>query len=522
MKNYVILILLAVFMAFATGQSFYLLFREHSASSKDLIAISRLKIKFQKEIAPITVIDFFSIYANSFQKKLIDPDEIIQGSFKSKSNFYSSKKACGKEIKFGINSHAGEKAWIWEQFRCGRLGQLPQSFFSSVPYLHPSGHSYAWLALNLGTNKFTSVKWGRKYVNTFHILELSHLKSIIGKLPGVFSILEKLTKEDLYGIKMGYGTVLTQDYLIARLNYPDIFSILEYRIYLRTDLDKFLKNTAYRISLVEDGSRCFYKDGQICWNYSVGHILKEANKHNWVIFIGLIAIIIVVVRILILKIKNQRIDEKRKRMALQVLTHEFRTPVASLMLNIESLSQNMCHLDEDMQEVILRISAEIYRLRRLTEKSKNYLQLNQGKKIIATNIEKIMSVNDFMDDFLATYFDQYGDDLVYHQLSSDMELSTDPFWFRICLKNIIENAFFHGDPPVKISLKKMPKNILEINISDQGHCQFDDLDKMASEFVKGGSSSGTGLGLNIVVTVFKELGGQVEFSTGPTQFKLLL
>jgi signal transduction histidine kinase len=221
------------------------------------------------------------------------------------------------------------------------------------------------------------------------------------------------------------------------------------------------------------------------------------------------------------KIRQQRHEDERRRLALQVLTHEFRTPVTSLLLEAEALGNKIGDLDEDVQESFLRMSSEIYRLQRLTETSRNYLQADKKKSLIQLNIEKIESLNDWLEDFLSYYTDERPDEVKLHLLDQDQSLEFDPYWLQICLKNLVENGLAHGRPPVRVSVRSFGQKI-EIEVKDEGECQFEDFKEITSEFVKGTSSSGTGLGLNIVEKVMREMNGALKFDIHPTRFTLVL
>ena len=99
-----------------------------------------------------------------------------------------------------------------------------------------------------------------------------------------------------------------------------------------------------------------------------------------------------------------------------------------------------------------------------------------------------------------------------------ISIHTDIHWISICVRNLIENALSHGIPPICLKLSKIGNNSLQIDISDQGICKFKNLSEMTAAFAKGNKSKGTGLGLNIVSLVIKEIGGKLSFKNNPTTF----
>ena len=91
---------------------------------------------------------------------------------------------------------------------------------------------------------------------------------------------------------------------------------------------------------------------------------------------------------------------------------------------------------------------------------------------------------------------------------------------QIHQSNLLNNAFDHGISPVVVRLKKEDGKI-NIQVSDQGDCQFENLDDITEEFAKGNKSRGTGLGLNIVRKVVEGLKGSLRFEKGPTRFSII-
>lgn len=521
MKEYVLLILIAIATAFGTGYYALMIKGSYTSTPQDVEVINELKRNFQAEVSPIAIVNFSSLFNSNEHMQLLDPVYLMPSPGSDREVRYSSQEDCFRNLTTLMTRSDFEKVWLWEEFRCGRRRRLPQQFFKQAPYIHPSGKTYALLAFEMETETFRQREWVVQHLPYFHVLEYRYLSERFSDLGGVFNFLVGLDRLALRDVVNGQNTILTEDYLLARLNYPAVFSVLEYRFYARDDLETFLEGTQFNLQPYRPGKMCFYRDGPLCWDYDVQHVFQLANKPTVAIFLALLFIVVLMVRMILVKIRQTRLEDARMRMALQVLTHEFRTPVTSLLLEAETLNRHLPKLDEELQDTVLRMSSEIYRLQRLTEASSNYLRAAKDKKLIQLNREKIVSLNEFVEDFLGSYHEHLDHRLFFHPLKEDQSLYADPYWLTICLKNLVENALNHGAPPVTVDLSRVGEFIL-IEVKDEGVCQFDDLKEITAEFVKGNQSSGSGLGLNIVARVVREMGGELDFQIRPTRFTIRL
>jgi signal transduction histidine kinase len=512
-----------VTMAFATGYVALFLQSGQTATSGDIVEINQLKVQFQKSVDPELIINFKSLYYSSEQFKLLDPSQAMAQTILQNQprDLFSSNKKCFKNLPKLLNQGPYEKVWLWEEFRCGIRSFLPRSFFRKAPFLHPSGQSYAFLAYKLAKSGHGRKSWVWSHLPFFHAIELSTLRRELGDLREIFSVLSRLDENALSQLAAGKGTILTKNYLLARITYPEAFSILEYRVYGRSRLDGFLHDGPFNLSNFTQGKPCFYRDGDLCWQYNIRHIFQLANTSSIVLFFGLIIIVAGVVRLLLTKIRNQRLEDEKRRLALRVLTHEFRTPITSMLLLVDRLGRRYEQFDEEEEDIYLRMSSEVHRLKRLTETSRHYLKANQSEKLLDLKIDKIQSLNGLLLGMMEPFIEEYQEKVSFNPLNQDRPVCLDTYWLGICFKNIMENAATHGEFPIIVTLYEKDQ-ITHLEIKDHGDCQFSGLNEMCSEFVKGNKSSGTGLGMNIVKKVCQEMGIGLSLELSPTRITLSL
>ncbi len=515
MRLYITLILTAVFLAFLAGYYGLSWRGNNEATPSDIIRIIQTKSIFQQSSEPSAYLNISRLFDNTEFIELIRPtSNVTQKELKKARQKYASNEDCFSNVLTLINSLKESKVLRWEEFRCGVKKGIPTKFFIRPPYLHPSGVSYAYLALVLNQAPFNSKEWVYNHLNYFHVSELKEVREYIGALPVEFSILADFDSMGLAALSNGKDYFMTNSYFLARISNPISPFTLEYGLYPKEELEKFLKKEPFELTNYIKGHDCFYRDGPYCWRYNTRYLLKHSDKVNLFFAILCLGLVIFLSWLLYYKIKQQKIEDENKRFALRVLAHEFRTPISSMLLQIDRVQKVFSELNHDLQETFLRLSNDVYRLQRLTEASRNYLQ-TQNKK--AQKIQAFLICNS-VNDFLQNIVEGFEDEIEVEYLKEDSSFPMDCYWVSLVLRNLIENACFHGKPPVRVKVEKTKKNLITFIVEDAGVCSFSKFNEMSQEFVKGEASEGSGLGMNIVKNALKKINGTIDFKKNPTRF----
>ena len=512
MRPYILLIFTALVLAFFSGRYIIKFQGPMTASSSDIIEINKIKHKFQKAVIPYAIVNFTSLYHSKDKMQLMSPHFDLRSY---KDTIIRTVDDCNDNTSMmSLNS----KEYVWYQIKCNKRFKLPSWFIERPPFVDDKGTSYAFHVHELlrRSDYQALEKWVMDNIEYFHIKELSALQDTYGPLGGIYGILAGLEEKSLTSLLNRQGTILTNKFLLARIKYPSDFPILEYRFYLREELENFLKQTPYGISSRVNKQSCLFLDGPICWHYSARHLFNMVSTNTIVSFLGVIFIFMLIMWLLFSKIKQDKLEDMKRKMALQVLSHEFRTPVASLLLIVEKLSKKSQDFDEHTQEDFLRLSSEVYRLQRLTEKSKHYLQSQRGKKLVSLNFEEINYLEDITEDILIALENTYDIEIkrVFNNLQNSCIIDT--YWYQIILKNLVENAHVHGSGSVTVVLN-IEDDYLVLKVSDQGSLSRS-LNDLTTEFSKGNKSSGSGLGLSIIYKVIKDWNGKLDLVKTPTTF----
>lgn len=497
MRTYLTLIIAAILLSFSTAYFALNLQNDYLADPDEVNEIKNLEIEFQKAHKSLIEIDLSSMYPTRGYFELLQP---TGHPFNQVPKF---SKECGKD-KSRMTKGETNKVEIWESFRCRENLKLPEYFFEYSPYIHESGESYAYLAFSSGLAPFNDVGWVKKNLNFFHISELHRLPP--ESLDERFKILSILDQLQLESLIKGNTSLLTNDYYITKKEQK---SGHLYQVFSLLDLERFLNKKPYYVKSIKIGEKCFYPNGSVCWQKDSSSLLKTLRPSSILIFISSVFILIIVSLILYSRIKLQNKEEERKKHALRVLTHELRTPIANLLLQIEEINKKSDLVNPIVLEELLKMEGEVYRLKRLAEKSSSYLHSNNDKGLITFDYKEIASINDMVVSILESY-KKYQ--LIFEPLKNDQSILIDIYWFSICLKNLIENAIHHGALPVKI-ISRIDGEYFRIDVIDAGEFNLKKKNQI---------NSGLGLGLSLVEKIMIEMKGELLSSTSPTMFSLLI
>lgn len=507
---YVLLIFTAVLLSFSTAYYAINLSNKTSAGVAEIEEIEKYKREFEKKGHPIIEIDLSSIYPSRRFTQLLQPRDTFARGPKVTKTYFS--KSCNNALE-KMTKLDSDKSEIWEEFRCNRIAKIPLGFFENAPLLHESGVSYALLAFLSGRDPFFTYDWVRSNLNLFHVYELVELPSAV--LEGSFKILSELSKSDIEALIKENLYILSEDYLLVK-NRKSLN--VTYKVFAKSEFEDFLKEKIYFLRPIERGSQCFYREDHFCWEKDDRSILQIFKQSSIVVFSGSVVVLILITVIFYRKIKQQEFEEERKKHALRVLTHELRTPIANLMLQVEQITKQSDIIPAAVLEEFLKMEGEVYRLKRLAEKSTSYLQTNDGKSLLSINLQDVFSVNELIIDMIHEYTEK---GVGFIASPKDGAFKMDVYWFGICVKNLLENALHHGQRPVMVSWIISDEG-LTLNVVDRGECLYKNLDEILNSDRTGKNSRGLGLGMSIVQKIMQEMGGKLSYQQNPTTFSLFL
>ena len=199
--------------------------------------------------------------------------------------------------------------------------------------------------------------------------------------------------------------------------------------------------------------------------------------------------------------RQQQLNKLQKNFMLSV-THELKTPIAGIKLNMQTLDKHK--LDEEKQRKLIKSSVE--ETNRLSDLCNNILIATQlednNKAIYSDQIDMIALTKGLIEEMKNRYPTFL---LTLKQEVEEFALQGDETLWRMVLNNLIENARKYSDldTPVIVAIKRSGHTITwsvedqGIGIADEEKARvFDKFYRIGNENTR--KSKGTGLGLYIV------------------------
>lgn len=208
---------------------------------------------------------------------------------------------------------------------------------------------------------------------------------------------------------------------------------------------------------------------------------------------------------------------KQQKNFVSSVTHELRSPLASLQLSFETLEKG--NLPDDIREKIFTmVGRDINRLLNLIERILISSRLDRG--IFELEQKKTEKFN-FYDLILNTisqakHLDQNLQDRIIVKCPKDLTLTLPKVGVNIILENLVENAIKYSPFKSTIIIEaSIIQDRILICVEDNGYgLSTKDLRKIFRMFYRANEASkkaikGTGLGLFIVKSTVKLMGGQI-------------
>lgn len=207
--------------------------------------------------------------------------------------------------------------------------------------------------------------------------------------------------------------------------------------------------------------------------------------------------------------------EEQKTKSLQAffagLTHELKTPLASIRLQAEVLSE-LVGEEENTKLITItkRMGEDVSKLETQMDKILQLSRLERGGPLSPVPV-KLLS-------FFQATSQKVGTTLEFHiqdETKGSALVSADEFALELIFKNLLENTKGHTESQrVNLTISKIDGKI-HFTYADGGTFAGDP-QKLGELFYKHNSSRGSGIGLYLISTLMNRMQGEALFDAGST------
>jgi PAS domain S-box-containing protein len=215
--------------------------------------------------------------------------------------------------------------------------------------------------------------------------------------------------------------------------------------------------------------------------------------------------------------KERELNELKSKF-VSIASHEFRTPLSTIMSSASLVSQyrQKGELDK-IDKHTTRIKSNVNHLTAILNDFLSLGKLEEGR--VELN-EETLNISDFLHEIQEELKSTLkpGQKMVVYSPSENHAIKVDPRILRNILFNLISNASKYSDENknIYLSCSSREENI-RISVKDEGiGIPEDDKKHMFDRFFRAsnaGNIQGTGLGLNIVKRYIDLLNGTIEFDS---------
>lgn len=206
----------------------------------------------------------------------------------------------------------------------------------------------------------------------------------------------------------------------------------------------------------------------------------------------------------------------KKTKALQAffssLTHELKTPLASMKLQTEVLSDLI--ESSDLADAI-KVKIETYTQRLLTDSVQledqldNHLQLSRVERDSPLNLRPIE-----VEDFIKKEARRVKMNIEIKSLTEGQMIMADDYALQTILRNLFENTRTHHPEynVITVTVNQTEQNI-KLTYSDGSPHYKGDSDRLGELFYKHNSPKGSGIGLYLVRRLMYKMQGKAQINT---------
>ena len=236
---------------------------------------------------------------------------------------------------------------------------------------------------------------------------------------------------------------------------------------------------------------------------------------------GLIILIAIMIVIMIILLSQQRRNQEVKNDFINNMTHEFKTPLATISLACEAMSDESIQTDSDARKAYISIIRdENERLQKMVTNILQLARLKKGQLHLEKEEFNVHTILQSICKNISLQVNSNGGEVVTNFKAHNAVIYADKSHIEAVLVNIIENALKYTPekPLIEINTSNV-KGMFVVSISDNGiGISKKNIKHIFDEFyrvTKGNihDAKGYGLGLNYVKKIVDLHGGRITVAS---------
>lgn len=241
-------------------------------------------------------------------------------------------------------------------------------------------------------------------------------------------------------------------------------------------------------------------------------------ENFWLLVGGIVSLVAITTVLILFSVflARQILENRRQTTFIDSVTHELRSPLASIRLGLQTLGRQGLAGEqrEQLREMMLD---DTERLAAFIDDILEATRLEYGR---AGQMISHVSLGDLLDRCIATVARRHKlePEVIELEVDDALELQIDATALETVLKNLLDNAIKYSNPPprVQVTARAHERGTVEICVRDHGvgipqselRRIFDRFYRVDHEDVR--ARRGTGLGLFVVKALVEDLGGRLR------------
>lgn len=248
------------------------------------------------------------------------------------------------------------------------------------------------------------------------------------------------------------------------------------------------------------------------------NLTKEWSGNLWLLVVGIVSFTTIITVLILFSIFLAReiLEVRRQTTFIDSVTHELKSPLASIRLCLETLSRPEL-AGEQRAQLRDMMLGDVERLHALIDDILQASRLEYGEHGHAVGDVDVIAVTRRAVSAAAKRHHMLPED-VDIEAPPTLVVATDQVSLELVVNNLVDNAIKYSEPPaqVRVALTPGEHGGLRLEVADKGvgipkrslKRVFQRFYRVESEAVR--SRRGTGLGLYVVASLVRSLGGKLR------------